>query len=184
MGREWSAFFQHRRWDGNLAYIPEDRQGLATCRNLSLTDNLLLTTRRGFTIGPWLMYRRAESKMAELAAQFNINPPNPRLAARQLSGGNLQKMVIAREFYRRPRLIVAEQPTQGLDIAATEEVWQLLLKARERAGILLVTGDLAEALALADRLAVMFEGRIVDTFSAEDQEKIGRIGLMMAGSTT
>jgi simple sugar transport system ATP-binding protein len=182
MGQEWSDFFQRRRWDGNLAYIPEDRQGLATCRNLSLTDNLLLTTRRGFTTGPWLMYRRAESKMAELAAQFNINPPKPRLAARQLSGGNLQKMVIAREFYRRPRLIVAEQPTQGLDIAATEEVWQLLLKARERAGILLVTGDLAEALALADRLAVMFEGRIVDTFPAEDQKKIGRIGLMMAGS--
>ena len=182
MGQEWSAFFQRRRWDGNLAYIPEDRQGLATCRNLSLTDNLLLTTRKGFTIGPWLMYRRAESKMAELAAQFNINPPHPRLTARQLSGGNLQKMVIAREFYRRPRLIVAEQPTQGLDIAATEEVWQLLLKARERAGILLVTGDLAEALALADRLAVMFEGRIVDTFRAEDQAKIERIGLMMAGS--
>lgn len=182
MGQDWAAFFKRRSWDGNLAYIPEDRQGLATCRNLSLTDNLLLTTRRGFTAGPWLLYRQAESKMAELAAQFNINPPNPRLTARQLSGGNLQKMVIAREFYRRPRLIVAEQPTQGLDIAATEEVWQLLLKARERAGILLVTGDLAEALALADRLAVMFEGRIVDTFTGEDKKKIGRIGLMMAGS--
>jgi ABC-type uncharacterized transport system ATPase subunit len=121
--------------------------------------------------------------MADLAAQFNISPPNPRLTARQLSGGNLQKMVIAREFYRRPRLIVAEQPTQGLDIAATEEVWQLLLKARERAGILLVTGDLAEALALADRIAVMFAGRIVDTFPAADQTKIAQIGLMMAGST-
>jgi simple sugar transport system ATP-binding protein len=184
MGQEWSAFFKNRRWDGNLAYIPEDRQGLATCRNLSLTDNLLLTTRRGFTRGPWLRHGRAEEKMADLAAQFNISPPNPRLTARQLSGGNLQKMVIAREFYRRPRLIVAEQPTQGLDIAATEEVWQLLLKARERAGILLVTGDLAEALALADRIAVMFAGRIVDAFPAEDHTKIAQIGLMMAGSNT
>ncbi|MDJ0809772.1 MAG: ABC transporter ATP-binding protein [Desulfobacterales bacterium] len=183
MGQDWGSFFQRRRWDGNLAYIPEDRQGLATCRNLSLTDNLLLTTRRGFTVGPWLRHRQAEAKMEELAAQFNINPPNPSLAARQLSGGNLQKMVIAREFFRRPRLIVAEQPTQGLDIAATEEVWRLLLKARDRAGILLVTGDLAEALALSDRLAVMFDGRIVDTFAAEDSEKIGRIGLMMAGSS-
>ena len=182
MGQDWSTFFSRRGWDGNLAYIPEDRQGLATCRNLSLTDNLLLTTRQGFAAGPWLRHRQAENKMAELADQFNINPPNPRLAARQLSGGNLQKMVIAREFYRRPRLIVAEQPTQGLDIAATEEVWQLLLKARERAGILLVTGDLGEALALSDRIAVMFEGRIVDTFSAEDRTKINQIGLMMAGS--
>ncbi len=184
MGQDWGSFFQRRRWDGNLAYIPEDRQGLATCRNLSLTDNLLLTTRRGFTVGPWLRHRQAEAKMEELAAQFNINPPNPSLAARQLSGRNLQKMVIAREFFRRPRLIVAEQPTQGLDIAATEEVWRLLLKARDRAGILLVTGDLAEALALSDRLAVMFDGRIVDTFAAEDREKIGRIGLMMAGSSS
>ncbi|MBL0714810.1 MAG: ABC transporter ATP-binding protein [Desulfosarcina sp.] len=182
MGQNWRLFFKHRRWDGNLAYIPEDRQGLATCRNLSLTDNLLLTTCRGFTSGPWLLRRQAEKKMADLAATFNIVPPNPRLTARQLSGGNLQKMVIAREFFRRPRLIVAEQPTQGLDVAATEEVWRLLLKARERAGILLVTGDLAEALALADRIAVMFSGRIVDTFPAGDHEKISRIGLMMAGS--
>ncbi len=182
MGQDWHRFFKGRRWDGNLAYIPEDRQGLATCRDLSLTDNLLLTTRHGFAVGPWLQHRKAENKMAELSTSFNIVPPNPRLMARQLSGGNLQKMVIAREFFRRPRLIVAEQPTQGLDIAATEEVWRLLLKARERAGILLVTGDLSEALALADRVAVMFEGRIVDTFPAEDQEKIKRIGLMMAGS--
>jgi simple sugar transport system ATP-binding protein len=90
---------------------------------------------------------------------------------------------LAREFFRRPRLIVAEQPTQGLDIAATEDVWQLLLEARERAGILLVTGDLSEALALSDRIAVMFDGRIVDTFPATDTAKIDRIGLMMAGIT-
>jgi simple sugar transport system ATP-binding protein len=92
-------------------------------------------------------------------------------------------MVLAREFFRRPRLIVAEQPTQGLDIAATEDVWQVLLKARERAGILLVTGDLAEALSLSDRLAVMFNGRIIDTFEADNQSKIDRIGLLMAGVT-
>jgi simple sugar transport system ATP-binding protein len=90
-------------------------------------------------------------------------------------------MVLAREFFRRPRLIVAEQPTQGLDIAATEDVWQVLLKARGRAGILLITGDLVEALSLSDRIAVIFNGRIVDTFEADDRAKIDRIGLMMAG---
>ncbi|PID73112.1 MAG: hypothetical protein CSB33_05455 [Desulfobacterales bacterium] len=73
---------------------------------------------------------------------FEIRPFDLSASAWQLSGGNLQKLVIAREFYRKPRLIVAEQPTQGLDIAAAEEVWKLLLKAREAAGILLVTGDL------------------------------------------
>jgi general nucleoside transport system ATP-binding protein len=183
MGKEWSHFYRKRRWDGNLSYIPEDRQGLATCRYLTLTENFLLTTRQGFCRGPWLQRGNAEERLCELIKTFDIQPPNAKAQARQLSGGNLQKVVLAREFFRRPRLIVAEQPTQGLDIAATEDVWHVLLKARERAGILLVTGDLAEALSLSDRLAVMFNGRIVDSFDADDQSKIKRIGLMMAGAT-
>ena len=181
MGEDWQRFFARRTWDGNMAYIPEDRMGLATCGNLDLTDNFLLTTRQGFASGPWLQRQKAESKIQDLIATFDIQPPDRKAQARQLSGGNLQKMVIAREFYRRPRLIVAEQPTQGLDIAATEEVWKLLLKARQRAGILLVTGDLAEALSLADRMAVIFEGRIIDTFPVEQRRKVERIGSMMAG---
>jgi simple sugar transport system ATP-binding protein len=113
--------------------------------------------------------------------EFAVRPHDPMALAWQLSGGNLQKMVLAREFYRKPRLIVAEQPTQGLDIAAAEDVWKLLLEAREAAGILLVTGDLGEALALADRIGVMFNGRMVDLFSVDDEEKIAQIPLMMAG---
>jgi len=183
MGQDWYHFYRRRHWDGNLSYIPEDRQARATCRNLTLTENFLLTTRQGFCRGPWLLRGSAEERLLELIRDFDIQPPEPHALARHLSGGNLQKMVLAREFYRRPRLIVAEQPTQGLDIAATEDVWQVLLKARERAGILLVTGDLAEALALSDRIAVIFDGRIVDTFDADDQAKIDQIGLMMAGVT-
>jgi simple sugar transport system ATP-binding protein len=182
LGEEWHRFFKRRAWDGNLAYIPEDRQGLATCRNLTLTENFLLTTRRGFTKGPWLLHEAARQKLGQLIANFRIAAPGPETPARKLSGGNLQKLVLAREFFRRPRLIVAEQPTQGLDIAATEEVWQLLLKARDRAGILLVTGDLAEALALADRIAVIFDGRIVADFPSHDQAQTARIGLLMAGA--
>ena len=93
----------------------------------------------------------------------------------------MQKLVLAREFYRGPRLIVAEQPTQGLDVGAAEDIWQVLLKARRRAGVLLVTGDLNEALALSDRIAVLFEGRIMDTFFADDKQKVAQIGLLMAG---
>jgi simple sugar transport system ATP-binding protein len=181
MGQDWRAFFRRKRWDGNLSYIPEDRQGLATCRNLTLTENFMLTTRQGFCRGPWLLQGVAQERLRDLIRDFDIQPPEPRAQARQLSGGNLQKLVLAREFFRRPRLIVAEQPTQGLDIAATEDVWQVLLKARTRAGILLVTGDLAEALSLADRIAVIYDGRIVDTFDAGDQAKVEQIGLMMAG---
>jgi simple sugar transport system ATP-binding protein len=76
---------------------------------------------------------------------------------------------------------VAEQPSQGLDIGATEDIWQVLLKARERAGVLLVTGDLNEALSLSDRIAVLFEGRVMDTFYVDDRQKVDQIGLLMAG---
>ena len=181
LGQPWKHFFKRRTWDNALAYIPEDRQGLATCGELDLVENFLLTTRQGFVRGPWLRRDQAAAKAAQVIDTFDIQPPNIHARACQLSGGNLQKMVLAREFFRRPRLIVAEQPTQGLDIAATEEVWRLLLQARERAGILLITGDLSEALALSDRVAVMFAGRIMDTFPTTDSDKISRIGLMMAG---
>lgn len=184
LGKSWHDFFASRRWDAALSYIPEDRQGLATCLNLDLVDNFLLTTREGFSNGPWLGRSRAEKKTKAAVRDFDIQTSNIHILARQLSGGNLQKMVLAREFFRRPRLIVAEQPTQGLDIAATEEVWNLLIKAREQAGILLVTGDLTEAMALSDRIAVMFNGRIVESFHVSDTEKAGRIGLMMAGLAT
>ncbi len=184
LGVKWRRFFAKRNWKNALSYIPEDRQGLATCQGLDLLDNFLLTTRDGFKKGPWLLREDARKKADSLLHEFDIRPPDLGALAWQLSGGNLQKMVLSREFYRRPRLIVAEQPTQGLDIAAMEDVWKLLLKAREEAGILLVTGDLAEALAISDRLAVMFGGRIVDCFSVNDEEKVNQIPQMMAGLMT
>ncbi len=180
-GQSWQEFFSQRPWRNALSYIPEDRRDLASCLNLDQVDNFLLTTREGFSSGPWLQKRDAEKKVKVLIDTFGVQPTDIRILARRLSGGNLQKMVLAREFYRRPRLIVAEQPTQGLDIAAMEDVWHLLLKARDRAGILLLTGDLTEALSLSDRIAVMYEGRILDTFFTHDTEKVDQIGLMMAG---
>ena len=181
LGQDWHDFFANRQSETSLSYIPEDRQGLATCPGLDLLDNFLLTTRHGFTQGPWLHKQVAGEKLEKLLHDFNIRPPDAALRAWQLSGGNLQKLVLAREFYRKPRLIVAEQPTQGLDIAAAEEVWRLLLKAREQAGILLVTGDLAEALALSDRIGVMFRGRLMAIMQRRDQASIDRIPQMMAG---
>jgi len=181
LGADWKKFFAKMRWDNSLSYIPEDRQGLATCQGLDLLDNFLLTTRGGFVKGPWLLREEAREKAKYLVEEFDVRPPNLSAFAWQLSGGNLQKMVLAREFYRRPRLIVAEQPTQGLDIAAAEDIWNLLLKAREAAGILLVTGDLSEALALSDRIGVMYSGRLVDCFYSDDAEKVAQIPQMMAG---
>ena len=181
LGKSWQSFFAAPPWQEGLSYIPEDRMGLAVCRGMDLVDNFLLTTRQGYSTPVWLQRDKARDVARELVEQFKVSPPDVACQARQLSGGNLQKMVLAREFHRRPRLIVAEQPTQGLDVSAIEEVWATLLAAREEAGILLVTGDLSEALALADRIAVMYGGRIVDIFPADDQSRIDRIGQMMAG---
>ncbi len=181
LGRDWKKFYSWNSQRHKLSYIPEDRLGLATCRGLDLVDNFLLTTRKSFCRGPWILRRQAREKAEALIEKFDIRPPEPGAFAWQLSGGNLQKMVLAREFYRKPHLIIAEQPTQGLDIAAAEDVWNLLLKAREQAGILLVTGDLSEALALSDRIGVMFAGTIIGFVDVDDADQVDRIPEMMAG---
>ena len=181
LGQDWADFFAARQTKMSLSYIPEDRQGLATCPNLNLLDNFLLTTRHVFAKGPWLDKKTAQDKAADLLHDFDIRPPELSAQAWHLSGGNLQKLVLAREFFRRPRFIVAEQPTQGLDIAAAEDVWRLLLQAREQAGILLVTGDLTEAMALSDRIGVMFRGRLAGLITIGDKEGLDRIPQMMAG---
>jgi simple sugar transport system ATP-binding protein len=181
LGREWTEFFRNPDWKHALAYIPEDRLGLATCPNLDMVDNVLLTTRQGFTRGPFMEHGRARQVTADMVRDFDIQPARIATPAGKLSGGNLQKLVLAREFYRAPRLIVAEQPSQGLDVKATEEVWRQLLAARACAGILLVSGDLSEALQLADRIAVMFRGRFMDVFPVSDTAKVEAIGLAMAG---
>ena len=181
--KPWREYYADPDWKHTLSYIPEDRLGLATMRNKNLVDNMLLTTRKGFKAGPLLQKARAVADTRELVRKFDIKPGRVRVLAWQLSGGNLQKAVLARELYREPRLIVAEQPTQGLDVAATEEVWRRLLDARDMAGILLVTGDLNEALQLADRVAVMYRGRVVAQFPVTDKEQVDKIGLYMAGVT-
>lgn len=181
MNKPWRKFFAEMTWNHSMSYIPEDRLDLATARNLDLVDNLLLTTRQGFTAGSILQRDKAAVVAAELVKDYDVRPGRLQALAWQLSGGNLQKMVLARELYRQPHLIVAEQPTQGLDISATEEVWNKLLEARKMAGILLVTGDLGEAIQLADRIAVMYCGQIMDEFHVSNTEKLDNIGLLMAG---
>nr|WP_321514228.1 ABC transporter ATP-binding protein [uncultured Pseudodesulfovibrio sp.] len=181
MGQPWRKFFAESTWNRSMCYIPEDRLGLATLPNQNLVDNLLLTTRKGFAKGWLLDKKKAAKDTIELIKKFDIRPGRIHALAWQLSGGNLQKAVLARELYREPRLIVAEQPTQGLDVSATEEVWNRLLEARSMAGVLLVTGDLNEALQLADRVAVIYRGRILDILDTADEGTSRKIGPLMAG---
>jgi general nucleoside transport system ATP-binding protein len=181
LGMEWKQFFRSGDTPDKFSYIPEDTGGLATGQRLSLLENFLLTTKSLFSKGPWLNKKKARQKAEKLFSDFDISFSGIDLHASQLSGGNLQKLVLAREFYRKPQLIVAEHPTQGLDISASEDIWKLLVKAREEAGILLITGNLAEALTLSDRIAVLYKGRIMAVFNTNDHEKIKQLPELMAG---
>ncbi|WP_462324610.1 ABC transporter ATP-binding protein [Desulfoplanes sp.] len=180
--------YTHQTWfradKNDLAYIPEDRHTTGTIASLDLAENYMLTRIGEFSRGPFLQAANARILATKAIGTYKILTPNAvDSMAGQLSGGNLQKIILARELEKNPRLIIAEQPTQGLDIGATEEVWQTLIAQRQNAGILLVSGDLKEVLSLADRIAVMFRGRILEIIPATDTEGIARIGLLMAGTS-
>jgi simple sugar transport system ATP-binding protein len=117
-----------------------------------------------------------------LVDEYQIATPTVETPVRMLSGGNLQKLILARETSGRPRLMIAVHPTRGLDVGATEAVHKILIEQRDAgAAILLISEDLDELLSLSDRLAVMYEGRIVGEMPAEGAN-IQTIGLMMAGT--
>ena len=179
--RTYTATQWARRSASGMAYIPEDRDRTGAIETFSLVENFMLTRLDTFARSFLVNRRGAEQATVDAMARFSIRGSDIQGQAGHLSGGNLQKLILARELSRRPELLIAEQPTQGLDVQATEEVWQALLKQRETSAVLMVTGDLKEALSLSDRIAVMFRGRILDTVAARDAADIDRIKLLMAG---
>lgn len=176
-----SEFFKNPDARGGLSYIPEDRKGVASCPAMNLVENFLITTYKLYSGRVLLDRKRARRVTEQIISDYSLYPPNWRAKGGELSGGNLQKLIVGRELMRNPSCIVAENPTQGLDIAATEEVWKRLKIASDSSGVLLVTGDLNEALALAGHIAVMYRGHIVDIFGVANAAKVADIGLMMAG---
>lgn len=167
-----------------LAHIPEDRIGVGSAPNLSLTSNIIMKRYNEEPISKkWqLNYLAADELASRLKNEYDIQAPDIKTQVRKLSGGNLQKLILARELSSTPRLLVAMQPTRGLDVGAIEGVQQLLLQQREQGcAILLVSEDLDELLALSDRIAVMYEGEIVSTLCQEEFD-LETIGLMMTGS--
>ncbi|BHH84750.1 ABC transporter ATP-binding protein [Desulforhopalus sp. 52FAK] len=165
-----------------ISYVPEDRHHTGSVADMDLAENFLLTRLSHGTNNLWLNHSQMEEDIGTAIRQYSIVAHNTRTLAGQLSGGNLQKLILARELAKNPDLFIAEQPTQGLDITATEEVWQSILAQREQSAVLLFTGDLKEALSLSDRVAVIFAGRIVEIIETKDAESVGRIGLLMAGA--
>ncbi|MBI4804515.1 MAG: ABC transporter ATP-binding protein [Desulfovibrio sp.] len=165
----------------SLAYVPEDRHHEGSIPSLSLVHNFLLTRLSAFTRGLLLDWTGGEAATRQAIERFAIKAENPKQASGELSGGNLQKLLLARELSRKPVVLIVHQPTQGLDVGASEDVWKSLLDAREHAGVLIVTGDLTEALTLADRVAVMFGGKILGIVDVADPDQVARISPMMAG---
>ncbi len=173
-----------RLWPGAarelFAFVPADRHGTGSAPAMTLTENFLLTRARQLPF--WFSLEQTDTLTDEAIREFKIKASGAQALAGSLSGGNLQKFLLARELSREPALFMAEQPTQGLDVQATEEIWQAILAQRAHSAILLFTSDIKEALSLADRLTVMFRGRILETVDARDENAVGRIGLLMAGS--
>ena len=172
-----------------VAYVPENRNEDGCVPDFGIDENLILKDYDKSpvcnTIGPRIPTFLNESeirKRAKLAIeQFGIKAPGPTSKAKSLSGGNLQRLVLARELTGHPEIIVVAQPTRGLDVAATEYVRGLLVQQRNNgAAILLIDEDLAELVSISDRLAVMYKGEIVGLLSP-DQFRPDEIGLMMTG---
>ncbi|MBI2975529.1 MAG: ABC transporter ATP-binding protein [Chloroflexi bacterium] len=165
-----------------VAHVPEDRTHVGSAPNLSITDNVIMKSYRHAPLARgWSLNRLAARHRAEeLKEEYTILAPSVDTSARLLSGGNLQRVILARELSAKPKLLIAMQPTRGLDVGAIEGVQRLLLtQAEAGAAILLSSEELEEIFALSDRILVMYEGEIVGELTEHDAETIG---LMMTGA--
>jgi simple sugar transport system ATP-binding protein len=170
--------------DRGVSHIPEDRAGVGSSPSLSVADNLIMKSYRHAPVASgWVLNRPVIRQTAEkLKQDYDIMTPSIYTEARLLSGGNLQKMILAREMSATPKVMIAMQPTRGLDVGAIEAVHRLLLQEREQgAAILLISEELDEIMSLADRIVVMYEGQIMGEMSAAEAN-LEEIGLMMAGT--
>ncbi|MBI3359939.1 MAG: ATP-binding cassette domain-containing protein, partial [Chloroflexi bacterium] len=169
--------------DLNLAHIPEDRQRVGLVMEFSVSENLVarLFSRLPFARNGFLFLDVIRQNADRLIKEFDIRVPHAEVKARALSGGNQQKVVVARELSREPDLILAAQPTRGLDVGATEFVEHRILDQRSRgAAILYVSTELEEILSLSDRIAVMHRGEIMGVVRPGEVSE-EELGLMMAG---
>lgn len=182
-GQDVTNFLPGELTERRLSYIPEERMRDGMIKDFSVAENMILRehhkmpySRAGFlNLGEIARHSQA------LIQKFQVKTPSQETLAKNLSGGNIQKVVIARELSRSPRVIIAAQPTRGLDIGATEYVRQQLIEQRKAgAAILLISEDLDEILALSDRIAVIYEGQVMDILPREAATP-EKLGLLMAG---
>jgi ABC-type uncharacterized transport system ATPase subunit len=168
-----------------IAYVPQSRLGMGLAPGLTTEDNLALKQYRNppYSRGPWLSTQAFQQRGEELIEEFDIRGVRRGLPIKLLSGGNLQKALIAREVTQDHQVLIARSPTRGLDVGATASVRDQILAERDRGiAVLLISEDLDELLALSDRLLVIYEGRIVGDMPATEATA-ERLGLLMSGHT-
>lgn len=183
-GADLSHLPPEQRRKAGLLTAPEDRLGHAAVPDFSLTENTLLTAgaRKGLVRNGMIDHRAARSFAETVIAGFDVRTPGPHVAARALSGGNLQKFVIGREVLQDPRVLVVNQPTWGVDASAAAFVRQSLLDlARQGAGVIVISQDLDELLELSDQFCALNEGRLSEPQPTEGLT-LDQIGLMLGGT--
>jgi ABC-type uncharacterized transport system ATPase subunit len=180
--RDITHFSSLERWQMGIGYIPADRIKVGSIGDFSLVENVMMNyyfdgnfSRRGT-----LDYRKIRNLTQEIISEYGVVAPSPETNAKNLSGGNLQKFILARVLSRRPRLVIAHLPSQGLDVGATEFVRNKLMEAKEKAAILLISEDLDEILSLSDWVAPIYEGKFMGIIPGEEARREG-VGAMMAG---
>jgi simple sugar transport system ATP-binding protein len=183
LGKDISRASPRSIREAGSAHVPEDRQRDGLVLSFPIRDNLVLTTyyEPPFARGISLQTKSIDAVAAERVKQFDIRTPSIFIPASTLSGGNQQKVIVAREFSRPVKLLIASQPTRGLDVGSIEYIHGQIVKKRdEGCGVLLVSPELDEIMSLSDRIAVMFGGRILAILPANEATKEG-LGLLMAG---
>lgn len=171
-----------RRQNG-LAYIPEDRNSVGLALQATVAENLMLGFLDDPQVGEGMLINKQGLRAfsQELVDQFRVKVSNVFETTANLSGGNLQKLVVAREMNHKSKLLIAEQPTRGVDVGSTEFIRKYILKQREFGNaVLLISTELSEIMSLSDRILVLYEGRIMGEVRHEDADEY-KIGLMMAG---
>ena len=183
--KDVTAYDARAEREAGIAHIPEDRRGAGLVLNYSIAENTILGRQRNEKFA-WhhllLLLDVIRKWAAQLVREFDIRTPSIDVPARALSGGNQQKIIVAREMASQPRVLLAAQPTRGVDIGAIEFIHRRIVAERDGgAGVLLVSAELDEVRSLADRIAVIYEGRIVSIEPADAPED--RLGLLMLGGT-
>ncbi|ANF96144.1 ABC transporter ATP-binding protein [Paenibacillus bovis] len=184
-GKDITNLTPRKVTESGVAHIPEDRHKHGLVLDFSVSENMVLETyyKAPYNKNGFLQYDEVDKKATRLVEAFDVRTPSIHTMARSLSGGNQQKAIIAREIDKNPELLVAAQPTRGLDVGAIEFVQKQLIAQRDQGkAVLLISFELDEIMNVSDRIAVIYEGQIVGEVLPEqtnDQE----LGLMMAGST-